>query len=42
LYIYGTGFDKDELNDISSINVNLIGADIDKKYPMRVLSVNDT
>jgi hypothetical protein len=42
LYIYGTGFDKDGLNDIKGINVNLIGVDVDKKYSMRVLSVTDT
>lgn len=42
MIIYGRGFDPNTTQDISQIRAELVGVDNTKKYPMRILSVNDT
>jgi hypothetical protein len=36
------GFDKNNPEDINQVKAELIGLDNNKKYPMRILSMNDT
>jgi hypothetical protein len=38
----GSGFDINATSDINLVKAQLIGTDNNRKYPMRVLSVNNT